>query len=125
VPAYQLAVVVDDIAMGITEVVRGDDLLPSTHRQVLLYTAFGAPPPRYLHLPLVVGDDGVRLAKRHGSIAIAELRRRGVAPARLRQALLESLGVRGDLRTGRLEPAAIPRGPLALASLRRAVPEIG
>lgn len=124
VPAYQLAVVVDDIAMGITQVVRGDDLLASTPRQVLLYEAFGATPPRYLHVPLVVGDDGVRLAKRHGSISIAELRRKGVAPSRLLRALLESLGIPGESRHPVLDPSAIPRAPLPLAALRRLLPEI-
>src|SRR5262249_48048319 len=57
-PAYQLAVVVDDASMGITEVVRGDDLVPSTPRQLLLYQLFGWRPPRFYHLPLVVGPDG-------------------------------------------------------------------
>src|SRR3954447_1163354 len=67
-PAYQLAVVVDDAAMGITNIVRGDDLLDSTPRQILLYEALGLSnrTPTYYHLPLVVGTDGRRLAKRHG-----------------------------------------------------------
>jgi len=76
--AYQLAVVVDDIAMGITEVVRGDDLLGSTPRQIALYRALGAPVPQFLHVPLGLGQDGVRLAKRHGATAIGEQRERGV-----------------------------------------------
>lgn len=65
-PAYQLAVVVDDAEMGVTEVVRGDDLIPSTPRQLLLYSALGLTPPSFAHVPLVVGEDGRRLAKRHG-----------------------------------------------------------
>ena len=73
-PSYQTAVVVDDIAMGVNEVVRGDDLIPSTARQILLYRAFGCLPPRYGHVPLVVGPDGKRLAKRHGDFRISSLR---------------------------------------------------
>jgi glutamyl-tRNA synthetase len=80
VPAYQLAVVVDDAAMGVTDVVRGDDLLPSTGRQLLLYAALGAAPPRFAHVPLVVGEDGERLAKRHGALSLGELRARGADP---------------------------------------------
>ncbi len=80
IAAYQLAVVVDDAAMGITEVVRGDDLLPSTARQLLLYQALGLPPPRFAHVPLVVGEDGERLAKRHGAASLGELAAAGVAP---------------------------------------------
>jgi glutamyl-tRNA synthetase len=77
VPAYQLAVVVDDIAMGITEVVRGDDLLASTVRQLLLYRAFGSTPPAFAHVPLLLGDDGVRLSKRHHGVTLRELRDAG------------------------------------------------
>ncbi len=100
VASYQLAVVVDDITMDVTEVVRGDDLLASTPRQVLLYEALGATPPTWAHLPLVLGDDGARLAKRHGSMGIATLRERGVTASWLRGWLLESLGARdqGTLR---------------------------
>ena len=79
-PAYQLAVVADDIAMGVTEVVRGDDLIPSTARQILLYRLLNAPLPRYGHVPLVVGPDGKRLAKRHGDARIASLRETTSAP---------------------------------------------
>lgn len=77
-PAYQLAVVVDDAAQGITEVVRGDDLVPSTPRQLLLYEALGLTPPAFVHVPLVVGPDGRRLAKRHGDTRLASLRQAGV-----------------------------------------------
>lgn len=80
IAAYQLAVVVDDAAMRITDVVRGDDLLPSTARQLLLYGALGLPAPRFAHVPLVVGEDGERLAKRHGASSLGELREAGVAP---------------------------------------------
>ncbi|MCE9533658.1 MAG: tRNA glutamyl-Q(34) synthetase GluQRS [Planctomycetes bacterium] len=82
-PAYQLAVVVDDAAMGITEVVRGDDLLTSTPRQLLLYQALGGQAPKYIHVPLVIGPDGRRLAKRHGDARIASLREAGMKPATL------------------------------------------
>lgn len=77
-PAYQLAVVVDDAAMGVTEVLRADDLLPSTPRQLLLYQALGLVPPTFVHVPLVVGGDGKRLAKRHGDTSLRSLRGRGV-----------------------------------------------
>ena len=76
-PAYQLAVVVDDAAMGITEVVRGEDLLGSTPRQILLYDALGAPPPRFEHVPLVVDDHGVRLAKRNADAFLGAQRAAG------------------------------------------------
>ncbi|HYJ78534.1 MAG TPA: tRNA glutamyl-Q(34) synthetase GluQRS [Longimicrobiaceae bacterium] len=81
--AYQLAVVVDDAAMGITHVVRGADLLGSTARQLLLYRALELDPPAFLHVPLLLGGDGERLAKRHGAVSLGELRRRGVAPERV------------------------------------------
>jgi glutamyl-tRNA synthetase len=77
-PAYQLAVVVDDADMHITEVVRGDDLIPSTPRQLLLYQALGLKQPAFAHIPLVVGEDGRRLAKRHGDTRLAALREAGV-----------------------------------------------
>lgn len=80
---YQLAVVVDDHAMGVTEVVRGDDLLPSTHRQLALYSALAYTPPRFCHLPLVVGPDGRRLAKRHGDSRLSVLREAGHGPERV------------------------------------------
>lgn len=80
VAAYQLAVAVDDAAMGITDVVRGGDLLGSTARQLLLLRALGLPEPRYAHVPLMLGADGERLAKRHGAVSLAELRGEGVAP---------------------------------------------
>jgi glutamyl-tRNA synthetase len=72
VPAYNLAVVVDDAEQGVGEVVRGDDLLETTPRQVLLGRMLGLPPPRYAHVPLVLGPDGRRLAKRDGAVTLAE-----------------------------------------------------
>jgi glutamyl-tRNA synthetase len=84
VPSYQLAVVVDDATMRITEVVRGADLLVSTARQILLYRALGWTPPDFFHCPLVTDVDGARLAKRHDALALRSLRRSGVTPASLR-----------------------------------------
>ena len=81
--SYQLAVVVDDAAMGITDVLRGNDLLDSTPRQLMLYEALKLTPPRFGHLPLLYGPDGKRLSKRHHSIAIHELRAAGVAPEKI------------------------------------------
>lgn len=80
VPAYQLAVVVDDAAMQITEVVRGADLLKSTVRQLLLMNALGHSPPAYFHCELVRDKAGVRLAKRHDSLSIRHLRESGMTP---------------------------------------------
>jgi glutamyl-tRNA synthetase len=80
VPAYELAVVADDIDMGITEVVRGEDLLRSTARQLLVYRALDAAPPVWCHLPLVRDREGRRLAKRHQALSIRELRARGLSP---------------------------------------------
>jgi len=91
-PAYQLAVVVDDAAQGVTEVVRGDDLVPSTPRQLLLYDALGVPAPRFAHVPLVVGPDGRRLAKRHGDTRLSALRAAGVRAGALLGLLAWSCG---------------------------------
>lgn len=83
-PAYQLATVVDDHEMGVTEVVRGDDLLDSAGRQLLLFRALGlTPEPTFWLLPLVVGEDGRRLAKRHGDTRLAHYREAGVEPQRV------------------------------------------
>jgi glutamyl-tRNA synthetase len=92
--AYQLAVVVDDLAMGITEVVRGADLLSSTARQVLLARLLGGRPPRYAHMPLVLDAGGERLAKRGGGVTVREQRAAGIAPGRLVEALARLLGLR-------------------------------
>lgn len=81
--SYQLAVVVDDALMGITDVLRGDDLLDSTPRQILLYEALGLPIPRFAHVPLLYGPDGNRLSKQYESQTLASLRARGTTPERL------------------------------------------
>jgi len=83
-PSYQLACVVDDAAMRITEVVRGADLLVSTARQILLYRALGLIPPQFYHCDLMCDESGRRLAKRHDSLSLKTLRERGNSPAHLR-----------------------------------------
>jgi glutamyl-tRNA synthetase len=93
--AYQLAVVVDDAEAGVTDVVRGDDLIDSTPRQMLIYHALGLTDrtPAYCHLPLVVGTDGRRLAKRHGDTRLDFYRRQGVPPERVVALLARWSGV--------------------------------
>jgi glutamyl-tRNA synthetase len=85
VPAYQLACVVDDAAMEISEVVRGADLLVSTARQILLYRALGLTPPKFFHCALMLDEKGERLAKRHDALSLRKLRERGQTPESLRQ----------------------------------------
>ena len=118
VPAYNLAVVVDDAAQGITEVVRGDDLLSSTPSQIHLGELLGLPRPRYAHVPLVVGPDGARLAKRHGAVTLEQLAERGCDPGAVLGWLAASLGLAsgGERVTAvelidRFDIAQIPRGP--------------
>ena len=124
-PAYQLAVVVDDAAMGVTRVVRGDDLLDSTPRQILVYGALGLADrvPRYYHLPLVVGPDGRRLAKRHGDTRLSAYRQRGVTPARVLSLLARWCGVEIEPSAGgpgevlprlldRFRLESLPRNPI-------------
>ena len=94
---YQLAVVVDDLAMGVTEVVRGMDLLDSTARQILLVRALGGTPPAYMHVPLLVGADGEKLSKRNDALTVRSLREAGVAPDALVGWLAAALG-QGDAR---------------------------
>ncbi len=90
--AYQLAVVVDDAAMHITDVIRGDDLMESTPRQLLIYRALGLRPPRFAHVPLAVDGSGRRLSKRDGAITMAGLRERGADPGRIRSWIAHSCG---------------------------------
>jgi len=84
VPSYQLTCVVDDASMRITEVVRGEDLLMSTARQLLLYRALALKPPEFFHCPLVLDESGVRLAKRHDALSLRKLRESGANPEMLR-----------------------------------------
>ena len=93
IPAYNLAVVVDDHLQGVTEVVRGDDLASSTPRQLHLQQHLGIVAPAYAHVPLVVGPDGHRLAKRHGDVTLQALGARGIAPRGLLTRLAAELGV--------------------------------
>jgi glutamyl-tRNA synthetase len=129
-PAYQLAVVVDDAAMGVTEVIRGDDLIPSTPRQLLLYRALGHTPPAFAHIPLVVGEDGRRLAKRHGDTRLSALRSAGVKPEALAGLLAWSCGWINrpePVAVGELLPRfrleAIPPRPFVLKAEH--LPQIG
>lgn len=89
VPSYQLATVVDDIAMGITEVVRGADLIKSTFRQLLLFRALGAAAPAFYHCPLMLDASGVRLAKRHDSLSLRTLRAQGASPDSILQSFAQ------------------------------------
>jgi glutamyl-tRNA synthetase len=123
VPAYNLAVVVDDAAQGVTHVLRGDDLLSSTPRQRLLQELLGLPEPAYAHVPLVLAPDGTRLAKRHGAVTLADLADRGVPAERVLARLGESLGLCGpdddvtpDDLLQRFRLDRIPRRPWSLTA---------
>ena len=124
VPAYNLAVVVDDAAQGVTQVVRGDDLLSSTPRQVLLQQLLELPTPEYLHVPLVLGPDGERLAKRHGAVTLSQLAQRDVSASDVTTRLARSLGFAEPVdRLGVRElleyfdPSMLPRNPVTLGEL--------
>ena len=128
---YTLAVVADDAAMGVTEVLRGGDLLDATHCQLALYAALGLAPPRFIHVPLVVAEDGRRLAKRHGDTRISSLRAAGCGPRKILGLLAwwsgwaefgEELSLgeilrRYDLSSLRKEPAVL--APAVLEMLAR------
>jgi glutamyl-tRNA synthetase len=116
VPAYHVAVVVDDDDEGVEEVVRGDDLLAATPSQAHLLDLLGRRRPTWAHVPLVLGSDGDRLAKRHGAVTMGDLAAGGVGPARIRSWLAESLGLAaaGEAVTvtdllGRFDPEALPK----------------
>jgi glutamyl-tRNA synthetase len=119
-PAYQLAVVMDDARQGITEVVRGEDLLPSAARQRLLQQALGLPAVRYCHVPLVVDETGRRLAKRHDDLSLAELRAAGTDPRAIVAWAARSCGIEALPRATPAEvlPAfALSRVPIAPITL--------
>ncbi|NUP73345.1 MAG: tRNA glutamyl-Q(34) synthetase GluQRS, partial [Sinomonas sp.] len=116
VVAYNLAVVVDDAEQGIDQVVRGDDLLPSTPRQAYLAGLLGHRAPEYAHVPLVLNSAGRRLAKRDGAVTLAELAATGVPAERVTALLLESVGLPGSLQEAldAFDPARLPREPWVL-----------
>jgi glutamyl-tRNA synthetase len=117
-PAYQLAVVVDDAMQDIDEVVRGADLLDSTPRQIYLHRVLGLPSPGYAHVPLVLGPDGRRLAKRHGAVTLADREALGEDPREVLAWMARSLGLAAageslapaDL-LARFDPARLPLDP--------------
>ncbi len=90
-PLYHLAVVVDDFEMGITHVIRGEDGISNTPRQMLIQDAIGAPRPQYAHLPLILGEDRSKLSKRHGAVSVTEFREQGYLP----EAMVNMLGLLG------------------------------
>jgi glutamyl-tRNA synthetase len=117
-PAYQLAVVVDDAAQEIGEVVRGADLTDSTPRQILLSRMLGLPEPRYAHVPLVLGPDGRRLAKRHGAVTLSDRAVLGEGPEQARAWMAHSLGLARvgetaspDDLLAHFDPQRLPREP--------------
>jgi glutamyl-tRNA synthetase len=126
-PAYQLAAVVDDAAEGVTEVVRGDDLLPSTARQHLLQRALHLPHPATWHVPLVVDGEGRRLAKRSDDLSLAELRDRGTDAREIVGWVARSAGIPDADRptasevTAAFDMSRIPRAPVGLTDLASAV----
>jgi glutamyl-Q tRNA(Asp) synthetase len=114
--AYPLAVVVDDARDGVTEVVRGADLLEATAAQIRIHESLGLRPPTYLHVPLLVGADGKKLSKSHGATEIRALIAAGWSPLDVWRRLLPYLGLPpGPLHGARLSPAAVPRGPFVVA----------
>jgi glutamyl-tRNA synthetase len=120
--SYQLAVVVDDLAAGVTDVIRGDDLIDSTPRQIAVYHALGQAEhvPAYSHLPLLVGSDGRRLAKRHGDTRVSMFRDRGTDPRRLVAWLARISGIACEEAVtpqqlvGRFDAQRLPTGPVVV-----------
>ena len=121
VPAYNLAVVVDDTAAGIGEVVRGADLVETTPRQLHVAARLGVAAPAYAHVPLVLGADGARLAKRHGAVTLADRVAAGESPAQVRASLARSVGLAATGETPtldellhRFDPSVLPTEPTVL-----------
>ena len=121
--AYNFAVVVDDLAQGVDQVVRGDDLLSSAPRQAWLIALLGGEPPVYGHVPLAVNQEGVRLAKRDGAVTLAELAERGIEPQQVLAMLAGSLDlaepgepVTPAVLLQRWEPSRLPPVPWRVAS---------
>jgi glutamyl-tRNA synthetase len=121
--AYNLAVVVDDTAQGVGEVVRGADLVETTARQLHVAARLGLPAPGYAHVPLVLGPDGARLAKRHGAVTLADRATAGASAVQVRAELARSLGLAAAGETPtlaelltRFDPAALPAQPTMLAA---------
>lgn len=129
VPAYNLAVVVDDAVQAVHQVVRGDDLASSTPRQILLQQLLGFDRPDYLHVALVLGGDGERLAKRHGAVTLADLRSDGWTSGDVVAVLARSLelatmtepvaSITVDRLVERFDPTRLPVGPSTLEDVRR------
>lgn len=122
VPAYNLAVVVDDLAMAVDQVVRGDDLLSSSPRQAWLATRLGGSAPDYAHVPLAVNAEGRRLAKRDGAVTLADLAATGVTPAQALSRIAASLElaepdepVSLPKLLVRFDPSVLPRTPWVVA----------
>jgi glutamyl-tRNA synthetase len=118
VPAYNLAVVVDDGFSGVDQVVRGDDLLPVAATQAFLAELLGYPSPIYAHLPLAVNAEGARLAKRDGAVTLPELAAVGLEPKTVLGLIAVSLDLASpgeqaspDALLGRFDPERIPRRP--------------
>ncbi|MFI6870836.1 tRNA glutamyl-Q(34) synthetase GluQRS [Nocardia sp. NPDC050406] len=120
-PAYNLAVVVDDADQGVDQVVRGDDLLPSTPRQAYLATLLGLPVPHYAHVPLVLNTEGQRLAKRDGAVTLGDRLALGETPEQVFGLLARSLGYQANTPPELLaefRPADLPRAPWRLDPAR-------
>lgn len=115
VPSYNLAVVVDDAHQGVTQVLRGDDLLSSTPRQIHLQRLLGLPTPEYAHVPLVLNAQGRRLSKRDGAVTLPDLAEEGLDADEVARRLLRSLGSDGEgirAAIGAFDLDDVPRGPL-------------
>ena len=119
--AYPLAVVLDDICDGVTEVVRGGDLLSATATQIRLYQVLGKPPPSFMHVPILLGSDGKKLSKSHGSTEVVALRLAGWTPVDVWRALLPIFGMEGGLEPGHFSASKVVcASSLAVPTLERA-----